>query len=149
MNCYLDSSALVKRYLLEKGSSEVLRLTADADKVGTAAISRAEVVAALAKAARIGTLVREDSELARHSFQAEWRYFARFRVTDLMIELACDLAWKYSLRGYDSVQLAAASMWQEAIDAPVVMATFDGQLWDAAVRVGLEPFPNDMRLLKV
>jgi len=149
MNCYLDSSALVKRYLLEKGSSEVLRLTAEAERVGTAAISRAEVVAALAKAARIGTLANEDAELARRSFHAEWPYFARFRVTDLMIEVACVLGWRFGLRGYDSVQLAAASLWQEAIDSTVVMATFDAQLWDAAVRIGLEPFPNDMRLLKV
>jgi predicted nucleic acid-binding protein len=144
MNCYLDSSALVKRYLVEPGASEVIRVIADADKVGTVAISRAEVVAALAKATRFGTLLREEAESVRHLFQTEWRHLSRFRVTDLLVDLSCDLAWRHGLRGYDSVQLAAASLWQEAMDAPVVMVTFDVHLWNTAARVGLEQSPQNL-----
>jgi predicted nucleic acid-binding protein len=47
---YLDASALVKRYVQEPGSEEVSRLIARARVVGTSAITRVEVTAALARA---------------------------------------------------------------------------------------------------
>jgi predicted nucleic acid-binding protein len=148
MNCYLDSSALVKRYLEEPGSSEVARLLQEAKRRGTVAISRAEVIAGFAKAIRVGTVKREVAEAARHAFQADWPRLARFRVTDLLIHLSCELVWTFGLRGYDSVQLAAASMWLGAVPEPVVMVTFDVNLWEAAASIGLDPYPSDVRLLK-
>jgi len=142
MNLYLDSSALVKRYLVETGSSEVVRMMAEAKRKGTVAISRAEVIAALAKAVRMGALTQEEAESAREVFQREWRRLGRFRITDLVLEMACDLAWKLGLRGYDSVQLAAAALWQATDNEPVVMITFDGRLWEAAASIGLKPYPK-------
>ena len=53
---YLDASALVKRYVEEPGSEELQGLLENAGVVGTAAITRVEVVAALAKAVRMGVL---------------------------------------------------------------------------------------------
>ncbi len=54
MILYLDSSALVKRYIAERGSKNTAELTARAELVATSLISRAEVAAAFAKAVRIG-----------------------------------------------------------------------------------------------
>ncbi len=51
MICYLDASALVKRYVTEPGSKEVSWAIAEAETVGTAVISRVEVSSALARAA--------------------------------------------------------------------------------------------------
>jgi predicted nucleic acid-binding protein len=48
---HIDASALVKRYVLEAGTSEVETLLATADLAGAALISRAEVSAAICKAA--------------------------------------------------------------------------------------------------
>jgi len=146
--CYLDSSALVKRYVTEPGSSEIVRAFAEANVVGTVSISRAEVVAGFARAVRRGALAPEDAELARHQFQTEWRHFQRHQITDSLIGRSCDLAWSFGLRGYDSVQLAAAVRWQEELDMPLVLATFDGQLWQAAARVGLEPYPPDLQRIQ-
>jgi uncharacterized protein len=144
MNCYLDSSALVKRYITEPGSQQVEQVFEAAEKVGTVSISRAEVTSAFSKAVRTGVVLEEDAEAARQRFYAEWRHFSRFRVSDFLIELACDMSWRYGLRGYDSVQLAAAQIWRETIDAPVVMVTFDNRLWESAALVGLEPYPRDL-----
>jgi uncharacterized protein len=149
MNCYLDSSALVKRYLEEPGSSEVVRLLQEAKKRGTVAITRAEVIAGFAKGIRVGTVKREVAEAAHQAFQTDWPRLAHFRVTNLLIDRSCELAWRFGLRGYDSVQLAAASMWLDAVNGPVVMVTFDVRLWEAAVSIGLDPYPSDLRLLKV
>jgi predicted nucleic acid-binding protein len=142
--CYLDSSALVKRYLQEPGREQVRQLIADAEALGTVTISRAEVVAALRKAVRLGAIPQEDAETARHLFQAEWRDLSRIDVTDLIVEWGSDLAWGYGLRGYESVQLAAALTWQTTMDVQTLVATYDIRLWEAAGHVGLEPYPRDL-----
>ncbi len=50
-------------------------------------------------------------------------------------------AWSPDL---NAVRLAAALTWQERVDYPVVLATFDGELWQAARRAGLEAWPEGM-----
>ena len=59
MIAYLDASALVKRYIVERGSRETIALTVDSDMTATSIVSRAEVAAAFAKAVRVG-LVKDD-----------------------------------------------------------------------------------------
>ena len=53
---YLDASALVKRYVTEPGSREVIQLTTEAAGVATVLVSRAEVAAAFSRAVRLGVL---------------------------------------------------------------------------------------------
>jgi predicted nucleic acid-binding protein len=69
MILYLDASALVKRYVKEEGSTAVAKAIQEATYVGTAAITRAETVAALAKAARVGTVTREEAHSAVQQFR--------------------------------------------------------------------------------
>ena len=57
---------------------------------------------------------------------------------------AGNLAWEHNLRGYDAVHLAAALSWGEALNAPVTLATFDRQLWQAAKMQGLRAYPDDL-----
>jgi len=144
---YLDSSALVKRYVSEPGSEEVLQQIGEAAAISTAAISRAEIAAALAKATRFGLLTREEAQLAYQAFRQEWPDLIRLRVTEPVLDRAADLAWDLGLRGYDSVQLAAAVSWQEALEKPVSFATFDQHLWTASRQAGLTSFPEDLPAL--
>jgi len=147
MILYLDASALVKRYVAEPGSAQVLTKIADARAVGTVAISRAEVAAALAKAVRFGLLTSEVAQSAHQAFRQDWPDFVRLPVTEPLLERAATLVWDLGLRGYDAVQLAAGLSWQEALEAPVSFATFDRHLWAASGRAGLIPFPNDLPAL--
>jgi predicted nucleic acid-binding protein len=144
MILYLDSSALVKRYVAEPGSSEVNDIIAGAELIGTAIISRAEVVAALAKAVRIEALTLAEASVGLKAFRHEWLDFVRVQVTEMVMARADTMAWTHDLRGYDAVQLATAVFWQEAIGAPVTMATFDRHLWRAAEREALLPYPADL-----
>jgi uncharacterized protein len=141
--CYIDSSALVKRYLDEPGRPAILQLVADAEAVGTAVVSRAEVVAAFSKSVRLGAVSRQDAELIRRAFQDQWQDLSRIDVSELVVERAADLAWELGLRGYDSVQLSAALTWQESLGAPLILATFDVQLWEAAAHVGMDRYPHE------
>lgn len=144
MIAYLDASALVKRYVVEVGSEAVAQLLTEVKVVGTAGISFVEVIAALAKAARLGGLPRSEAEMAQIAFRGDWPDLMRLPVTQSLLDRAADLAWQLGLRGYDAVQLAAAVSWQEVLETPITLATFDRQLWQAARQVGLSVFPTDL-----
>lgn len=144
MIAYLDASALVKRYIIERGSRETIALTADAEITATSIVSRAEVAAALGKAARIGLVTQDVARNAKRSFASDWPDLARVPVTEALVERAEALAWEHGLRGYDAVQLASALTWQESVGQEIVVATFDQQLWEAATRTGLKPWPEKL-----
>lgn len=139
---YLDASALVKRYVTEPGSREVIELTTDAAGVATVLVSRAEVAAAFGRAVRLGVLDGPSGRRAHRRFAREWADFVRLPVTEALVARAETLAWDHGLRGYDAVQLAAALAWQDSVGQEVVLATFDRQLWETAPRVGLQAWPE-------
>jgi predicted nucleic acid-binding protein len=139
---YLDASALVKRYVAEPGTEAVQTLLARVAVTGTAAITQVEVAAALAKAVRMGVLPRDEAASALERFLTEWQALERLQVTEPVLSQASDLAWEKGLRGYDATHLAAALIWQELLGAPVLLATFDRQLWEAAQTAGLAVWPD-------
>ena len=142
MIAYLDASALLKRYVMEAGSLDVISLTVEAVGVATAIVSRAEVAAALARAVRTGVLDAADGRRAQSRFGREWPDLVRVPATEALVGRAEGLAWEHGLRGDDAVQLAAALTWQDSVGQAVVLATFDRQLWEAAPRAGLQVWPD-------
>ncbi len=144
MIVYADSSAIVKRYLTEVGSAAVDTLVEDALQVGTALITRAEVAAALSKAARVGALTETEARRSLQEFRAHWPALTAIQITETLIAMADHLAWEHGLRGYDAVHLAAALTWQEALGESVTVATYDRQLWQAAQITGLVVWPDSL-----
>lgn len=144
MIVYLDASALVKRYVQELGSSEVVNLINEAEAVGSSVISRAETAAALAKAHRLNILTQAAAETAVRQFRREWPNLIRVQVTESVVSRADLLAWEHGLRGFDAVHLASALLWQEQLNQKVSFATFDRALWAAAQQSHLVPFPADL-----
>ncbi len=142
MICYLDSSALIKRYVVEAGSDDVEQLLREADAAGTAWISVVEVVAGLAKAARMKVLTSKEANSAIHAFRDDWPDLMRLQISEPLLERAADLAQQHGLRGYDAVQLAAAITWQASLEEPVTLVSFDRQLWLAAQNAGLSVQPK-------
>ena len=144
MIAYLDASALVKRYIVERGSRETIALTGDSEMTASSIVSRAEVAAALAKAVRAGLVVDEVARNARRRFTTDWPDLVRVPITEALVARAEGLAWEHGLRGYDAVQLASALTWQESAGGEIVVATFDQQLWQAAKRTGLKAWPDKL-----
>ncbi len=144
MIVYLDTSALVKRYIREAGSDQVEQRVQQAAAIGSAAITRAEVAATFAKAVRTGLLKRDAAQHDLETFRQDWNDYERLEVNDTVVARADALAWQYGLRGYDAVQLATALIWHETLESTVTFATYDKALWGVARQVGLEPFPPDL-----
>ena len=131
--------------MAEHGSDDVIALMADAAAVATALVTRTEVAAALAKAVRDDRVDEDEARRAHRKFLREWPDFGRVPVTDALVERADALAWEHGLRAYDSVQLVAALACQDMVGAlgvDVLLATFDRQLREAAVRAGLSTWPR-------
>jgi len=142
MNLYLDTSALVKRYIAEEGSQEVRGWIREAAIVGTVLITRAETTAAFSRLFRVCAINSDEYDSALQQFRKEWAEYQRIPITESLVSKADYLACEYGLRGYDSVHLAAALFWQDMLGLPVTLAVFDKQLAEAAQASTLAVFPN-------
>ncbi len=141
MILYIDTSALVKRYVKEEGSVAVVGWMNDAELIGTALITRPELVASITRAIRGNRLPEQSALSYLDEFRADWLDFQHVNIDDALIARADSLASIHALRGYDAVHLACALTWSELLGAPVVLATFDKELHEAAKKSGLEVFP--------
>jgi len=108
---FLDSSALVKRYVVETGSAWA-RGVADAtagNRIYVTSITGVEIVSALARRGRGGSILASDAASAIAAFRADLtRDYDQIQVTSIVLARAMNLAETRYLRGYDAVQLAAA-----------------------------------------
>lgn len=108
---FLDSSAVVKRYIQETGSLWVVNLfdPALSNEIFIAAVTPVEVVAAITRRALGGSLSSTVATLACGNFQTDWHGdYQIVELTEGVIRRAVSLAETHGLRGYDAVQLAAA-----------------------------------------
>ncbi len=112
MNAYfLDSSALVKRYITEAGSAWVIDICTSAatNPLFVVRIVGAEVVAAIVRCERRGDVSPTEAANAQTSFRQDYEAGFNFiEVTPALIASAMRLVERHGLRGYDAVQLAAA-----------------------------------------
>jgi predicted nucleic acid-binding protein len=129
---YLDTSALVKRYILETGSPWILTLTdqGSGNSIVTADITRVEAAAAIAAHHRAPggiTLEARDAtvSLLLDHFSIEYQVVP---LSEEVISRAVDLTQQYRLRGYDAVQLAAAVV----VNGLYVAAGFDSLIFVAS-----------------
>jgi uncharacterized protein len=144
MIVYIDTSALVKRYIQEANSGDVVTLLDQADLAGSILLTRVEMASAFSKAVRMKWLDPQAAEEAWQDFLVHWRSFSRLNVTQPLIDRASRLAWDYGLRAYDATHLAAALLWQETLETPVTLATYDRELWLAGQKAGLSVWPENL-----
>jgi hypothetical protein len=100
------------------------------------------MAATLAKAVRQKWVEQSEAESAWEDFLEHWLSFARLSVTLASLERASRLAWEHGLRGYDAMHFSAALIWQEALETPITLATFDRELWLAAEKTGMTVWPQ-------
>lgn len=108
---YLDSSALVKRYAREVGSSRIASLTdpSSADSIFIALVTGAEMVAAVTRKMRTGAVPPHDVQVAISTFKSHFKTaYLIVLVPAAVVDLAMALAERHGLRGYDAIQLASA-----------------------------------------
>ena len=141
---FLDSSALVKRYVQETGTSWVRSITrrSPSTVIYIAQITAVEVPCAIARRRKGKTLAPRRASSILHRFRQHLA--GRYNVAQLTAALLDDatrLGVKHALRAYDAVQLAVAlevnRFHQAGGAAPVTLVSADQALNDAALTEGL------------
>jgi predicted nucleic acid-binding protein len=142
MIVYFDTSALVKRYLREDDSDKVITLLNESDHVfGSNVLTQVEMAATFQRAVRMEAASPKLATEVWKDYLDHWQSFTRLRIFAGTIERASEIAWKYDLRGYDSLHLAAALLWQDTLGVQIALATFDRELWMAGQKSGMLSWP--------
>ena len=141
---FLDSSALVKRCVPELGS-EWIQALADPGAGNILIIARitwVEVVSALARRQREGSLSSTDLNLVIQQFRFDLN--TQYRVIEIdqpLIEQAGQLVIQFPLRAYDAIQLASGlriqSAFASATFTTMTFLTADNQLLQIAQSASL------------
>ncbi len=137
MILYCDTSALVKMYIAEVHSELISAQLNQVEAVAVCRIAWAEAHAAFARRAREVVTDAETIELAKTALASDWPDFVIVEVNQNLVELAGEYADTFALRGYDSVQLAAAHQVLRISGSPVLFGSFDLRLNKAAKALGM------------
>ena len=138
MILFLDTSALVKFYIVEADSPVVHASVVRAETVAVCRIAWAEACAALARRAREVAADETAIIAARQALARDWPHCFVVEVTQAVVERAGDFAETFALRGHDSVQLAAACEILTVAPGGVAFSCFDNRLNKAARVLGLD-----------
>jgi predicted nucleic acid-binding protein len=140
---FLDTSALVKRYIDETGSAW-LRAIVDPALSPFLVISQllVEVHSALNRRLREGTMSQGDYTRTKHAFRGDCQNeYNLIPISEAIVDLSCGLLERHPLRASDAIHLATALTSNQLLsngDLPAL--TFlcaDDRLLDAATAEGL------------
>ena len=141
---FLDSSALVKRYVPETGTAWVRTITTPSagNSILVARMMPAEVISGVWRRVREGTIAPRIAQAIRLLVDRHTRReYLVIELSARIVQRAEDLLAQYPLRAYDALQLASAlesnTRLARAGLAPLVFVTADTQLLAAASAEGL------------
>jgi predicted nucleic acid-binding protein len=132
LRLYLDSSALVKRYVKEDGSEAVLAAMNGATDWSVCRIGFVETV---------GAVCRGGEAVGLERFKSEWINFEIVEVDRTLTESAAQLSVSHGLRALDALHLAAALALSKD---ELIFATWDARLHRAAREQGLRTLPVEL-----
>jgi hypothetical protein len=141
---FLDSSALIKRYVAEAGTDWLRTITApDAgNTLIMARITSVEVISGVSRRKREGLMSPRTAQaikwvLNRHAK----REYMVVELSAAVVERAQDLLENHPLRAYDAIQLASAMLSNTRLVAgelaPLIFVSADARLLEAATSEGL------------
>ena len=138
MILYLDTSALVKLYVLEVHSAEVRSWLRSAEVAATSDVAYAESRAAFARALREGMSTAQQHQQRVARFNRDWAQMLRVELSSLVARNAGELAELHALRGFDAIHVASALWLRDNSEVPLLFASFDLRMCAAANAAGLQ-----------
>ena len=140
MILFCDTSALVKLYVHEDGTDDMVRETAASDLIAVCRIGWVEIMSAMARRSREQPQEAATIARARNRVVADSQHYLTLDLTQELVELAGEYADAFALRAYDRVQLAAVQTLHRELPGEVRFACFDGRLLKAARVLGIGSF---------
>ena len=137
MFLYLDTSSLVKLYVEETETNQIVELVRSSEIISTSLIAYAEARAAFARRFRENAFAPEEYTRLKSVFDKDWSNYFILSITGDLIKMAGDLSEKHALRGFDSIHLASAVTLRNELDENIIFSCFDNNLNKAAQHEGL------------
>ncbi len=137
---YLDTSALVKLYVREPGTEQMLRLAdpAGGHALALLGLTRVEFRSAVRQRERAGDVAHDIADNLIDSMDEHLaNFFLVQPLTDLVIEEAAALLDRHALKAYDAVQLAGCIMLRARLGRHATFVCSDRQLVRAAEDEGM------------
>ena len=129
---YLDTSALVKRFVSEAGSSEIQRLLTGGEPIASATIAYAELYSGLTRRHREGGISPLQYRLACRQVERDWMALVKVELGAEILSSARGLIQRHGLRAFDAIHLASALGLRAAANEPVTFVAADQRLLRAA-----------------
>ncbi len=133
MKAFFDSSGLAKRYIEEPGSNRVQEILEGATSLGLAAICIPEIVSALCRRKREGSISYKHYQEAKASLLNEAADSFVVNLTQEILLGTIALLEKSTLRAMDAIHIACAIEWS----ADLFVSSDEKQLL-AAKKAGLK-----------
>jgi uncharacterized protein len=133
---YFDASALVKRYVRERGSTTVRRLLGSGS-TATSRLSEVEISSGIARRAREGAFTLQQRDRMLSALVLDVPALVIVEMTPEITADARALLLRHPLRAGDAVQLASCVYLQWQLAQPVPFVAFDRRLVQAARVEGL------------
>ena len=137
---YLDSSALVKRYIEEDGSDKVNALLEERSVAAASRLTYPEILAAITRRHKAKEIETGAFERIKKAFKFDWLSFVVVEFHLDVFKLIDEIIIKHALKGADSVHLASALWLKKAMKQDVVFVASDLELIKAAKAEKLQTF---------
>ena len=137
MILFCDTSALMKAYAEEEHSERVRKLIKVAASCFVSLITWAEMCAAFGFKGRTQQITSAEVKAGLERLNKEWSSFGKIAVDAALVTEAGELALRFGLRAYDSVQLASVQRMHRQLGSNLVFCCFDKQLNTAAGALGI------------
>ncbi|MGH7824114.1 MAG: type II toxin-antitoxin system VapC family toxin [Candidatus Binatia bacterium] len=135
---YFDTSALVKRYVRERGSAQVGSLLRRHDLLSSA-LTPVEVLSALWRRKRNGDLSEENLSITLSRVQNDRIGWELVEVGGTVLSRAEEIIQEtVPMRALDAIHVASLMTFQAASSIQIPFVTGDTRQRDAATRLGLD-----------
>jgi len=127
---FIDTSALVKRYVRERGRELVINAMATDPVWCASAIARTETQLVLHRIA----MSRKEQAALWSRFRDDWDAIASVPVDSRLLVRATEIGAQYGVTTTDAIHLASA----DRLPRPIQFLTFDSHQIPAAMALGLD-----------
>ncbi len=133
MKAFLDSSALVKRYIKEKGTAKVAEICREADEIAVSVICITEVISACRRLVREKAINEEQYDWIKNEFLLDIDASQVIGLNGEVVENSIICLEKGALRSLDAVQIGSAMVYR-----PDIFLTGDSRQSDVTDKIGLK-----------
>ena len=129
---YLDSSALIKRYVREDGTDVVKSILGGDDLITTSKLSYPEILSALMRKVRAGEIERKTFNGIVDMFDRDWDHVLVLDFHNDLLQIVKMLIGKHPLKAADAIHLSSALWLKASSKAEVTFVASDSSLLKAA-----------------